>query len=139
MSGTAGLMELANALQSTGLIPNNKIHFLSYGGSHQSSISGYTHYVDTLSEDERASVYLELQMRSIGSPNYGRFVRTSNRQVNSVFSDFFDSYDLTWFGNSEFSESSDPPFADISSGLNANKTEYDVCLFGGTAEEQFAT
>jgi hypothetical protein len=56
-----------------------------------------------------------------------------------VFSDFFDSNDLTWVGNSEFDESSDPPLAVITSGLNANKTEYGVCLFGGTAEEQFAT
>jgi hypothetical protein len=57
MSGTAGLMELVNAPQSTGLIPNNKIHFLSYGGygGHGSSISGYeTYFEEMLSEDERA-------------------------------------------------------------------------------------
>jgi hypothetical protein len=65
-------------------------------------------------------------------------VSTHNRQVNNVFSDFLDSYDLTWVGDSEFDESSDPSFAVITSGWNANKTEYGVCLFGGTAEEQFA-
>jgi hypothetical protein len=79
-----------------------------------------------------------LEMASIGSLNYGRFAFATNRELDNIFSDAFGSFDLTWEGAVEFDESR-VPFALISSGVTAKKTEDQVCLFGGTAGEPYAT
>jgi hypothetical protein len=140
MSATAGLMELAARLDSTGLIPKYQINILSLAALHGSPFTaGITHYRSTLSEDERASEILMLEMASIGSLNYGRFAFATNRELDNIFSDAFGSYDLTWEGSDEFNESIDPPFADITSGSGTFKTEDQVGLFGGTADEWYAT
>jgi hypothetical protein len=142
MSATAGLMELAARLDSTGLVPKYQINIISFAaqsGHGNPFITGITHYLSMLSEEERASEILVLEMFSIGSLNYGRFAFTSNRELNNIFSKAFGSYDLTWVGEDEFDESSGPPFALITSGGSGIKDEDDVCLFGGTAGERYAT
>jgi hypothetical protein len=142
MSATVGLMELAARLDSTGLIPKYQIRILSVAArSGRGSIfftTGVTHYNDRLTEDELASDILELEMTSIGSPNYGRFAFASNLELDNIFSDAFGSFDLTWEGAGEFEESRVSQ-AVITSGSSGNKTEDQVCLFGGTAGERYAT
>jgi hypothetical protein len=142
MSGTVGLMELAARLDSTGLIPKYQIRILSVTArSNRGSIfftTGVTHYNDMLSEDEKESDILQLDMFNIGSPNFGRFAVASNLELDNIFSDAFGSFDLTWEGAVEFDESR-VPRAEITAGGNAKKTEDQVCLFGGTAGEPYAT
>jgi hypothetical protein len=142
MSATAGLMELAARLDSTGLIPKYQIKFLSLAARYDHGnlflTTGVLHYFRALSEDERASKILELEVFGTGSPNYGRFAFASNLELDNIFSDAFGSFDLTWEGADEFDESR-VPFALITSGGSGNKTEDQVCLFGGTAGERYAT
>jgi Zn-dependent M28 family amino/carboxypeptidase len=142
MSATAGLMELAARLDSTGLIPKYQIRILSLAARRgRGSIfltTGATHYNDRLSEDDEAAESLYLDIYSIGSPNNGRFAFANNLELDNIFSDAFGSFDLTWEGADAFDESR-VPFALITSGSSGNKTEDQVCLFGGTAGERYAT
>jgi hypothetical protein len=142
MSATVGVMELAARLDSTGLIPKYQIRILSVAArSGRGSIfftTGATHYNDRLSEDDEAAESLDLDIYSIGSPNNGRFAFANNLELDNIVSDAFGSFDLTWEGADAFDESR-VPFALITSGSSGNKTEDQVCLFGGTAGERYAT
>ncbi len=70
-SGTAAILEVAVRLASAK--PRNRVRFAFWSGE-ELGLLGSRHYVENLSEDERDSIALYLNLDMIASPNFVRFV-----------------------------------------------------------------
>ncbi|WPC04849.1 M28 family metallopeptidase [Pseudomonas benzenivorans] len=70
-SGSAAVLEMA--LQMRKARPRNKVRF-AWWGAEESGLVGSTHYVKTLSAEEKAKVKVYLNFDMIASPNFAYFI-----------------------------------------------------------------
>jgi Zn-dependent M28 family amino/carboxypeptidase len=151
-SGSAGILEIAKQLSSTGLYKNlqRPVRF-AFWGAEELSLLGSEHYVANLSEDELSRIYANLNFDMIGSPNYARFVYdgdgsdgdpgpAGSGEIEKVFTDWFDSQGLAseptaFDGRSDYGPfiAVGIPAGGLFTGAEGVKTPEQVALYGGTA------
>ena len=156
-SGSAALIEVAEALGKHR--PQNTLRF-AWWGAEEIGLVGSTAYVEGLSaaELERIALYLNFDM--IGSPNYvfqvydadestfpapaGVEIPEGSEAIEALFESFYTLRDEP-YDDSEFSGRSDYqafiendiPSGGLFTGAEVPKTEEQVEIWGGVADEQF--
>ncbi|GAB2986209.1 M28 family metallopeptidase [Saccharothrix stipae] len=78
-TGSAGLLEVALAVRSTGFRPTKHLRF-AWWGAEELGLVGSTHYVNSLSTTDRSRIDAYLNFDMIGSPNPGYFVYSASGQ-----------------------------------------------------------
>ncbi len=78
-TGSAGLLEVALAVRSTGFQPTKHLRF-AWWGAEELGLVGSTHYVNSLSTTDRSRIDAYLNFDMIGSPNPGYFVYSASGQ-----------------------------------------------------------
>ncbi|MHA6792806.1 M28 family peptidase [Pseudonocardia bannensis] len=72
-TGAAALLEIAQRLGGSPAV-GNAVRF-AWWGSEEAALDGSTHYVETLSRDDRERIALYLNLDMLASPNAGYFVQ----------------------------------------------------------------
>ncbi len=159
-SGSAGVLEIAEAIADRELEPRNKIRF-AFWGAEEFGLLGSRHYVGKLSKAEKDAIALNLNFDMIGSPNYVRFVYDGDNskypvgpgsadgpqgsgEIERVFHDYFGGVGLA-SSETPFSGRSDyGPFIEagipaggLFTGAEGVKTADEAAIYGGTAGEQY--
>ena len=80
-SGSAGILEIAEAIAARDIEPRNKLRF-AFWGAEEFGLLGSRHYVGQLTAAQKDAIALNLNFDMIGSPNYVRFVYDGD---NSAF------------------------------------------------------
>lgn len=156
-SGSAAILEIAE--QMADLKETKKLQRqvrFSFWGAEEAGLLGSEHYVTSLSDEERAGIYANLNFDMIGSPNYVRFVYDGDGSdsavagppgsgaIEKVFTDYFESQGLA-SAPTEFDGRSDYgpfiavgiPAGGLFSGAEGIKTADEAATFGGTAGESY--
>lgn len=154
-NGSGSATTLETALQMAKLGQTNRLQrqvTFAFWGAEELGLVGSTHYVSTLTDEQRDKVYANLNFDMVGSPNYVRFVYDGDGSefgqagppgsdaIESVFTDYFGSKGLA-SAPTEFSGRSDyGPFIEagipaggLFSGAEGIKTEDEAKVYGGTA------
>jgi len=152
-TGTAGVLEIAKQLASTGLTKKAQrpVRFAFWGAEEKGLLGAY-HYVESLTDDQRAAIYANLNFDMIGSPNFARFVYdgdgsdggdagpAGSAEIEKVFTDYFDRKGLASAPTAFDGRSDYGPFIEVGipagglfSGAEGIKTPEEAALFGGTA------
>ena len=154
-SGTSAQLEIAKQISAKGLVPNQKIRFMWFGGEEEGLI-GSNYYAEHLSQTEVNKIMVMLDTDMISSPNFARLVYDGNGSVSGnpagppgsgeverVFTDFwssqgFASEQIPFDGRSDYVGFTDRgiPAGGIFAGAEAIKTKQQVRLYGGVAGEQ---
>jgi Zn-dependent M28 family amino/carboxypeptidase len=155
-SGTATNLEVAEQLGRRQLLLRNKVRF-TFFGAEELGLLGAFHYVETLSDAERAKVKVMLDFDMLASPNYVRFVYDGNGSsfpdaagpngsgvVENVFLAFFAKRNLAtsptaFDGRSDYVAFTDAgiPAGGIFTGAEGIKTEAEARIYGGTAGQPY--
>lgn len=151
-SGTATNLEVAEQLGRRQILLRNKVRF-AFFGAEELGLLGAFHYVESLSDAEKAKIKVMLDFDMLASPNYVRFVYDGNGStfpdaagpngsglVENVFLAFFAQRNLatdpTAFDNrsdyAAFTEAGIPA-GGIFTGAEGIKTEAQARIYGGTA------
>ena len=152
-SGSAALIEVAEDLAGAEL--PNTVRF-AWWGAEELGLLGSTHYVTSLTPEQREDVALYLNFDMVGSPNFARFtydgdqstfpapagvpVPAGSDQIEYVFEDFYEQQGLFYEGT-EFNGRSDYqafigagiPSGGLFTGAEQLKQEYQVPAYGGAA------
>ncbi|KOX33317.1 peptidase M28 [Saccharothrix sp. NRRL B-16348] len=78
-TGSAGLLEVALAVRSSGFQPTKHLRF-AWWGAEELGLIGSTYYVNSLSTTDRSRIDAYLNFDMIGSPNPGYFVYSASGQ-----------------------------------------------------------
>ncbi len=154
-TGSAAVLEIAEQMAETGYTKKlqRPVRF-AFWGAEELGLLGAQHYVDTLSDANRAKIYANLNFDMLGSPNFVRLVYdgdgselgtagpAGSGQIEQVFKDHFDKQGLET-DPTEFDGRSDyGPFIEygipaggLFSGADDVKTERQAEIYGGTAGE----
>ncbi|MEU4740436.1 M28 family metallopeptidase [Actinosynnema sp. NPDC023658] len=95
-TGSAGLLEVALAVRSTGFQPTKHLRF-AWWGAEELGLVGSTYYVNSLSTTDRSRIDAYLNFDMIGSPNPGYFVYSASGQpsgsvqLQQLLQDYFGS------------------------------------------------
>jgi Zn-dependent M28 family amino/carboxypeptidase len=169
-SGTATILEVAEQLARLdrgGHHGRNRGHGHGHGGlanrvrfawwgAEESGLLGSTHYVESLTDEQRSKIALNLNFDMLGSPNAVRFVYDGDGSdtdtAGPAGSDRIEASFLRWFERNDlataptaFDGRSDyGPFIDVGipagglfSGAEGVKTDDEAAAFGGTAGEPY--
>jgi len=152
-SGTATILETAIQFAREGKKPQQQLRF-AFWGAEENNLLGSTHYVDSLTDDELATIYANLNFDMLGSPNYVRFVYDGDgsenadglggppgsAQIESLFTDYFAGKNLATAPTAFDGRSDYGPFIEagipaggLFSGAEGVKTAEEAAVFGGTA------
>jgi len=152
-SGTATILETAIQFAREGQKPKQQLRF-AFWGAEENNLLGSTHYVETLSDDELATIYANLNFDMLGSPNYVRFVYDGDgsenedglggppgsAQIEALFTDYFAGKNLATAPTAFDGRSDYGPFIEagipaggLFSGAEGIKTAEEAAIFGGTA------
>ncbi len=156
-SGTSAILEIAEQMSELKYTKKlqRPVRF-AFWGAEESGLLGSEHYVENLSDAERAKIYANLNFDMLGSPNYVRFVYDGDGsdtdpagppgsgEIEKVFTDYFDSQGLA-SEPTEFSGRSDYgpfiavgiPAGGLFSGAEGVKTPEQAAVYGGTAGEPY--
>ena len=154
-SGSATILEIAEEIAELGQQPRQKLRF-AFWGAEELGLLGSEHYVASLSDDDLAKIYANLNYDMVGSPNYVRFVYDGDgsdtelagppgsAQIESVFTSYFASQNLA-SAPTEFSGRSDYgpfiavgiPAGGLFSGAEGVKTAEEAAIYGGTAGQPY--
>ena len=160
-SGTATILETAIQLADVGKKPRQQVRF-AFWGAEESGLLGSEYYVASLSDDELASIYANLNFDMLGSTNYVRFVYDGDgsdsgvdgapgepgppgsAQIESLFTDYFAENGLAsaptaFDGRSDYGPFIEAgiPAGGLFSGAEGLKTEEEAAIYGGTAGEPY--
>ncbi|MET1133371.1 MAG: M28 family metallopeptidase [Aeromicrobium sp.] len=155
-SGSAGILEIAKQLSSTGVYKGlqRPVRF-AFWGAEELNLLGSEYYVNNLSEEEFSRIYANLNFDMIGSPNYARFVYdgdgsdgdagpAGSAEIETIFTDYFDSKGLAheptaFDGRSDYGPfiAAGIPAGGLFTGAEGIKTPEQVALYGGTAGVAF--
>lgn len=156
-TGTANTLEIAKQLARTGLTKKAQrpVRFAFWGAEEKGLLGAY-HYVENLSDAERATIYANLNFDMIGSPNFARFVYdgdgssdgnagpAGSAEIESVFTDYFGRKGLASAPTAFDGRSDYGPFIEVGipagglfSGAEGIKTTEEAALFGGTAGQPY--
>lgn len=155
-SGSAGILEIAEALQKVERHPTNRVRF-AWWGAEEFGLLGSEHYVDTLTAEQKAQLVLNLNFDMIGSPNYVRFVYDGDNstfgadsgaaegpagsgRIEQVFHNYFGTQRLAsaetpFSGRSDYGPfiAAGIPAGGLFTGAEGEKTAAEAAVFGGTA------
>jgi len=156
-TGTANVLEIAKQLARTGLTKKAQrpVRFALWGAEEKGLLGAY-HYVDSLTDAQRAKIYANLNFDMIGSPNFARFVYdgdgsdggdagpAGSAEIEKVFTDYFGRKKLASAPTAFDGRSDYGPFIEVGipagglfSGAEGIKTPEEAELFGGTAGEAY--
>lgn len=152
-TGTAGTLEIAKQFAKTGLTrkAQRPVRF-AFWGAEEPGLLGSEHYVASLTDEERADIYANLNFDMIGSPNFVRFVYdgdgsedgnagpAGSAEIEQVFLDYFEKKGLAteptpFDGRSDYGPfiAVGIPAGGLFSGAEGVKTPEQAAIFGGTA------
>ncbi len=162
-SGSATILEIAEQLAE--LNYTNKLQRqvrFAFWGAEEFGLLGSEHYVENLSEANRAKIYANLNFDMVGSPNYVRFVYDGDgsdsdsdatdpvagppgsAEIEKIFTDYFASQGLAtaptdFDGRSDYGPfiAAGIPAGGLFSGAEGIKTEEEAAVYGGTAGEPY--
>lgn len=155
-SGVATALEIAEQIHRLHLNPRYKIRFVFFGAEETRAVrdetgaiglQGSYHYVQTLTPDQLGRIFAAIDLDSIGSPNYARFVFNGDgppgsAQIQQMFLDWFDGRGLatepiepTTFDGSSLGPLIDAgvPTGGLFGGAADLKTPEEAATYGGTA------
>lgn len=156
-TGTAGTLEIAKQFAQTGLSKKAQrpVRFAFWGAEEKGLLGAY-HYVESLTDAQRAKIYANLNFDMIGSPNFARFVYdgdgsadgnagpAGSAEIEKVFTDYFGAKKLASAPTAFDGRSDYGPFIEVGipagglfSGAEGIKTPEEATLFGGTAGEAY--
>jgi Zn-dependent M28 family amino/carboxypeptidase len=161
-SGSSAILEIAEQLKRKKL--RNKVRFMWFGAE-ESGLLGSSHYVASLSAEERARIGGMLNFDMVGSPNFVRFVydgdlsegdpgpaavspqaRPGSAIIEDLFLDYFLAKGLpteptAFDGRSDYGPFIAPaggiPAGGLFTGAEGIKTPEQAAIYGGTAGEQY--
>ncbi|MGY1698738.1 M28 family peptidase [Geodermatophilus sp. SYSU D00766] len=156
-SGTAALLETALLLANSH--PQNTLRF-GFWAAEEQGLVGSTDYVEGLSQAEQDRIALYMNYDMIGSPNYifmvydadestfpapeGITIPEGSEAIEDVYESYYtlvgEPYDDTAFdARSDYQAFIEAgiPAGGLFTGAEVLKTEAQVAIWGGTAEEQF--
>jgi Zn-dependent M28 family amino/carboxypeptidase len=150
-SGSAALLEVAEQMAKVN--PRYQVRF-AWWGAEEASLVGSTFYVNSLSEEELASIALYLNFDMIGSPNHVFFIYDGDdsdgegagpgpdgsAEIEQAFEAYFNAVDEPFKGT-DFSGRSDYgpfiaagiPSGGLFTGAEGIKTAEEAGIWGGTA------
>jgi Zn-dependent M28 family amino/carboxypeptidase len=150
-SGSAALLEVAEEMAKVN--PRYQVRF-AWWGAEEASLVGSTFYVNSLSEEELASIALYLNFDMIGSPNHVFFIYDGDdsdgegagpgpdgsAEIEQAFEAYFNAVDEPFKGT-DFSGRSDYgpfiaagiPSGGLFTGAEGIKTAEEAGIWGGTA------
>ncbi len=154
-SGSAGILEIAEEMAELGYTKKGQLQRqvrFAFWGAEELGLLGSEYYVANLNNNQLSRIYANLNFDMIGSPNYVRFVYDGDGsdtpvegppgsgQIESVFTDYFDSQNLA-SAPTEFSGRSDYgpfiaagiPAGGLFSGAEGIKSEEEAAVYGGEA------
>lgn len=150
-SGSAAILEIAEAMSELGITPTNRVRF-AFWGAEESGLVGALHYVAGLTAKQRRDIALNLNFDMVGSPNYVRFVYdgdgsdtpvagpNGSGRIEQVFLDYFASQDLPTEPTARDGRSDYVAFTDVGipagglfTGAEGIKTAEEAAIYGGTA------
>jgi Zn-dependent M28 family amino/carboxypeptidase len=150
-SGSATVLEIAEAFSELGIQPRNKVRFAFWGGE-EFGLLGAEHYVATRTARELKDIAVNLNFDMLGSTNFVRFVYdgdgsatgakgpSGSGNVEKVFNDYFRSQDLQTSPTAFDGRSDYGPFIAVGipagglfSGAEDPKTAEEAAIYGGTA------
>ncbi|MEU6999935.1 M28 family metallopeptidase [Nonomuraea sp. NPDC046570] len=150
-AGVGALLEVALRMATTK--PANAVRFAFWGGE-EFGLLGAQHYVNSLTEQERANIGLYLNYDMIASPNYIYSIYDGDNsdgvgsgpgpegsaQIEKDFEAFYTSRKLAFRGTDFDGRSDYGPFIEVGipsgglfTGAEQRKTAAEAALFGGTA------
>ena len=156
-TGTAGVLEIAKQYKKTGFAKKAQrpVRFAFWGAEEKGLLGAY-HYVESLSDAQRAKIYANLNFDMIGSPNFVRFVYdgdgsadgnagpAGSAQIEKVFLDYFGKRKLAsaptaFDGRSDYGPFIEAgiPAGGLFSGAEGVKTPEEAAIFGGTAGQPY--
>lgn len=156
-TGTAGTLEIAKQYARTGLAKKAQrpVRFAFWGAEEKGLLGSY-HYVESLTDAQRAKIYANLNFDMIGSPNFARFVYdgdgssdgnagpAGSAEIEKVFTDYFGRKKLASAPTAFDGRSDYGPFIEVGipagglfSGAEGIKTPEEAGQFGGTAGEAY--
>jgi Zn-dependent M28 family amino/carboxypeptidase len=154
-SGSAYNLESAIQVMKNQIRTKNKIRF-AWWGAEEFNLLGSQFYVDSLSDEEFAKIYANLNFDMIASPNFVRFVYDGDGSdtgtegppgsgaIEQLFVDWFDSQGLesepTEFdGRSDYGPFIDrgAPAGGLFTGAEGVKTPGEAAVYGGVAGEAY--
>ncbi len=156
-TGTAGVLEIAKQYKKTGLAKKAQrpVRFAFWGAEEKGLLGAY-HYVESLSDAQRAKIYANLNFDMIGSPNFVRFVYdgdgsadgnagpAGSAEIEKVFLDYFGKKKLAsaptaFDGRSDYGPFIEAgiPAGGLFSGAEGVKTPEEAAIFGGTAGQPY--
>ena len=156
-SGTANVLEIAKQFAKTGLTKKAQrpVRFAFWGAEEKGLLGSY-HYVESLTDAQRAKIYANLNFDMIGSPNFARFVYdgdgsedgnagpAGSAEIEQVFLDYFGKKKLASAPTAFDGRSDYGPFIEVGipagglfSGAEGIKTPEEAPAFGGTAGEAY--
>lgn len=156
-TGTAGTLEIAKQFAKSGLTKKAQrpVRFAFWGAEEKGLLGAY-HYVENLTDEQRDSIYANLNFDMIGSTNFARFVYdgdgsedgnagpAGSAEIEKVFLDYFGGKKLAsaptaFDGRSDYGPFIEAgiPAGGLFSGAEGIKTPEEATLFGGTAGEAY--
>jgi len=154
-SGTSAQLEIAKQIADKGLVPEQKIRFMWFGGEEEGLI-GSNYYADNLTSAAASKIMVMIDTDMISSPNFARLVYDGDGsvagnpagppgsgEVERVFTDWwssqgFASEQIPFDGRSDYVGFTDRgiPAGGVFAGAEDIKTKAQVNLYGGVAGEQ---
>jgi Zn-dependent M28 family amino/carboxypeptidase len=150
-SGSATILEVAEAMSELDIQPRNRVRF-AFWGAEESGLVGSEYYVSQLPKRELKDIAVNLNFDMVGSPNYVRFVydgdasdtdslgSTGSGVVEDVFVDYFDSQGLAseptaFDGRSDYDAFINVgiPAGGLFTGAEDIKTAEEAAIYGGVA------
>jgi Zn-dependent M28 family amino/carboxypeptidase len=161
-SGSGGILEIAETIQSRELAPRNKLRFMWYSAE-EFGLLGSEAYVEDLPQSERDKITAMLNFDMIGSPNYVRFVYDGDNsaypvgtnsadgpegsgEIERIFHDYFRGVGLAsdetpFSGRSDYgpfiASGVDIPAGGLFTGAEGVKTAQQAAVYGGTAGQPY--
>jgi Zn-dependent M28 family amino/carboxypeptidase len=157
-SGSAAILEIAEAYMTQERTARNRIRFV-WWGAEELGLIGSRHYVATLSASDKARIKLNLNFDMVGSPNFVRFVYDGDNsafpvgpnaaagpagsgEIERVFHDYFEAMGLAsaetpFSGRSDYgpfiAAGVDIPAGGLFTGAEGIKTAEQAAIYGGAA------
>ena len=155
-SGSAGILEIAEVFGSQMRETRNKLRF-AWWSAEEEGLIGSTRYVDSLTQQQKDQIELNLNFDMIGSPNFVRFVYDGNNSagggsvgpagsgaIEQVFLDYFASQGLKtaptpFNGRSDYGRfiAVGIPAGGLFTGAEGIKTPQQAVDYGGTAGQPY--
>jgi aminopeptidase S len=143
-SSVGSLLETARQMSNLGIKPANRVRFAFWGAEEPFPyMLGSKYYVNHLSPQQFDSIEMYLNLDSLASINYVRFVYDSNNQIEQVFKDYYAAVGLPTKGTLKTNSDHAPfieagiPVGYLTTDARRLKTEQEAAVYGGTAGEPY--